>query len=88
MLDSIVPFVDELARGVEAGASVVDAWTEAARVATRSAERTADLLPRAGRARTHLEKSLGTPDAGAVSFALSVNAVAQALAEHAVAKGR
>jgi dihydroxyacetone kinase len=88
MLDAIVPFADELARGVEDGASVLDAWTEAARVATRSAEETADLLPRAGRARTHLEKSRGTPDPGAVSFALAVTAVAQALAELAAAEGR
>ena len=57
-------------------------------MATRSAEETADLLPRAGRARTHLEKSRGTPDPGAVSFALAVTAVAQALAEHVAAEGR
>ena len=76
------------ARGVEDGASVLDAWTEAARVATRSAEETADCCPCTGRARTHLEKSRGTPDPGAVSFALAVTAVAHALADHAAAEGR
>jgi D-erythrulose 4-kinase len=88
MLDAIVPFAEELTRAAEAGGSVLDAWTGAAQVATRSATATADLLPRAGRARTHLEKSRGTPDPGAVSFALAVTAVAQALADRSLAEGR
>jgi dihydroxyacetone kinase len=51
------------------------AWTAAADAADKAAEGTAQLLPRRGRAWPLAEKSLGTPDAGAVSFALIVRAV-------------
>jgi len=81
MLDAIMPFTDELDRRVAAGGSLADAWRHAAGTATTAAEATADLLPRAGRARPHAERSLGTPDPGAVSFALAVTAVAGVLAE-------
>jgi D-erythrulose 4-kinase len=81
MLDAIMPFTDELDRRVAAGGSLADAWRHAAGTATTAAEATADLLPRAGRARPHAERSLGTPDPGAVSFALAVTAVAGALAQ-------
>ena len=47
------------------------AFAAAAEVADKAAQATADLLPRIGRARPHAEKSLGTPDAGAVSMALA-----------------
>ena len=39
---------------------------------------TAELLPRLGRARPHAERSVGTPDPGAHSLALVVDAVARA----------
>jgi dihydroxyacetone kinase len=80
MVDAIVPFAEELARGVGSGASLSVAWSAAADVATEAARATAELLPRIGRARPHAEKSLGTPDAGAHSFALIVHAVAAVLA--------
>jgi dihydroxyacetone kinase len=44
-------------------------------VAVLTVAGTAQLLPRMGRARPLAEKSLGTPDAGAVSLALIVRAV-------------
>ncbi len=81
MLDAIMPFTEELDRRVVAGGSLADAWRRAAGTATTAAEATADLLPRVGRARPHAERSLGTPDPGAVSFALAVTAVAGVLAE-------
>ena len=34
-----------------------------------------------GRARTHAEKSVGTPDAGAISLAMIVQAVGELLTE-------
>jgi dihydroxyacetone kinase len=80
MVDAIVPFAEALARGVGSGTSLAGAWSAAADVATEAASATADLLPRIGRARPHAEKSLGTPDAGAHSFALIVHAVAAVLA--------
>ncbi|QNO36902.1 dihydroxyacetone kinase family protein [Protaetiibacter sp. SSC-01] len=79
MVDAIVPFAETLATRVDAGDSLVEAWTEAARAARDAAAATAELLPRMGRARPHAEKSLGTPDAGAHSFALAVTAVGATL---------
>lgn len=76
MVDAVEPFVGVLAAAVAAGASLAAAWKAAAAASTEAAIATADLLPRRGRARPHAERSLGTPDAGAVSFALAVTAVA------------
>ena len=57
------------------------AFAVAADVADKAAQATADLLPKLGRARPLAEKSLGTPDAGAVSMALAFGAVSRALAD-------
>jgi len=75
MVDAIVPFVETLTTRVADGAELDDAWAAASVAATDAAAATADLLPRMGRARPHAERSLGTPDAGAHSFALIVTAV-------------
>ncbi|WP_308798879.1 dihydroxyacetone kinase family protein [Agromyces silvae] len=69
MVDAVIPFRDALVSRLDAGATLVEAWDAAAAAASDAAQATADLLPRIGRARPHGEKSLGTPDAGAVSFA-------------------
>ena len=79
MVDALVPFAQTLAREVEAGARLSDAWATASAAATEAAVATADLLPRMGRARPHAEKSLGTPDAGAHSFGLITQAIATVL---------
>jgi dihydroxyacetone kinase len=55
-------------------------------VAQQAAEDTAQLLPLMGRARPHAEKSLGTPDAGAVSMALIVRAIHNTLSENTPAE--
>ncbi|MGO2660341.1 dihydroxyacetone kinase family protein [Mycetocola reblochoni] len=81
LVDALVPFSETLSDRVAAGAALVDAWAEAAERSTAAAADTATLLPRMGRARPHAEKSLGTPDAGAHSFALIVTAIAAVLAE-------
>lgn len=75
MIDSIVPFTDRLALRLEEGADLIDAWQDAADVATAAAQSTADLVAKLGRARSHGDKSLGTPDPGAVSFALITHTV-------------
>jgi dihydroxyacetone kinase len=75
LVDVLVPFRDALNAGVGAGQSLTKAWGTAAGVAEQAAEDTAQLLPLMGRARPHAEKSLGTPDAGAVSMALIVRAI-------------
>ncbi|WP_426979320.1 dihydroxyacetone kinase family protein [Pseudarthrobacter sp. O4] len=81
LVDVLVPFRDSLSAGVNAGKSLGDAWAAAASVAEQAAEGTARLLPLMGRARPHAGKSLGTPDAGAVSMALIVRAIHTTLIE-------
>lgn len=70
MVDAIVPFADELARRIDAGDSLIDGWGAAAAAAEAAARSTADLSANLGRARSHGDRSIGTPDPGAVSFAL------------------
>ena len=63
MLDVLVPVVEAAQAG---------RWSELVGVADAAAASTSELLPKIGRARPHAEKSLGTPDAGAVSLALVI----------------
>ena len=86
LVDVLVPFRDSLSAGVNAGKSLRDAWGAAAGVAEQAAADTAELLPLMGRARPHAEKSLGTPDAGAVSMALIVRAIHNTLVEEKTVK--
>lgn len=86
LVDVLVPFRDALAAGVEAGKSLTEAWGAAAVTAEQAAEDTAQLLPLMGRARPHAEKSLGTPDAGAVSMALIIRAIHNTLFERTTIK--
>ena len=87
MVDAMVPFTEELRRRVADGDDLAVAWSGAARTATDAAQATAELLPRIGRARPHAQKSVGTPDPGAVSFALVVTAVAGVMARPQPAEG-
>jgi dihydroxyacetone kinase len=80
LVDALVPFSTALTGAVDAGAGLTAAWRTAADAATRAAVATADLLPRMGRARTHGQNSVGTPDPGAISLALIVTAVGELLA--------
>ncbi|MDR1238306.1 MAG: dihydroxyacetone kinase family protein, partial [Propionibacteriaceae bacterium] len=75
MVDTLVPFADALAQAAAAGTPLPAAWLTASAVARRAAESTAELLPKIGRARPHAEKSLGTPDPGAISMATIIEAV-------------
>ncbi|MFL0410403.1 dihydroxyacetone kinase family protein [Microbacterium paludicola] len=70
MVDAMVPFADALAAEVAGGRGLADAWDRATTAAEGAAQGTADLVATLGRARSHGEKSIGTPDPGAVSFAL------------------
>jgi dihydroxyacetone kinase len=79
LVDSLDPFVTTLSNEVSKGQPLAVAWSEAARAATVAAEATAQLTPRLGRARSHPARSLGHPDAGAVSLALCARIVAAAL---------
>lgn len=65
MIDAAIPFLEAL------GSGVVDArtWHTACAAARAGAESTARFAAKRGRARTHADRSIGTPDPGAVSFA-------------------
>ena len=86
MVDVLVPFSDSLNQGVADGASLTDAWLAAAQVADQAAQDTAQLVPKMGRARPLAEKSVGTPDAGAISLALIVNTVGDMLKEQSASE--
>lgn len=79
MLDALEPFIVELGRQLDAGGALADAWEHAADVATEAASSTAGMRPRVGRARPLADRSVGTPDPGAVSLALSLRAVIEVL---------
>ncbi|MGZ0095798.1 DAK2 domain-containing protein, partial [Microbacterium arborescens] len=83
MIDAIVPFADTLRDRLAQGDALLDAWATAADAAQAAAEATAQLTARLGRARTHGDRSLGTPDPGAVSFALVTRTVLDVLKEDA-----
>jgi dihydroxyacetone kinase len=83
MVDALVPFDEVFTARVAAGDELVDAWSAASAAAQTAADATADLLPRMGRARTHGEDAVGTPDAGAISFALITDAVLSTIAVRA-----
>jgi len=79
LVDAFVPFVDALSAAIEADAGLATAWARAAEVARAAAAATAQLRPRLGRARPLAERSLGHPDAGAVSFALCARVISDEL---------
>ncbi|MFC7457513.1 dihydroxyacetone kinase family protein [Brachybacterium sp. GCM10030267] len=76
MVDAAVPFRETLE---SADGPAAEAVTAAAENATAAAESTADLVAHLGRARTHGEKSKGTPDPGAISFARIVTRLGELL---------
>ncbi|WP_072690282.1 dihydroxyacetone kinase family protein [Rhodococcus marinonascens] len=78
MLDSLLPFVEAVEQSVTHGKSWLTAWRGAAEIAEQAAAATTELRPRIGRARPLAERSVGTPDAGAVSLAMCVRAVIDA----------
>lgn len=79
LVDAYVPFSDTLNKEIAQGKSLADAWAIAAQTATQSADATAQLTPKLGRARSHTQRSLGHPDAGAISLALCARIVGEAI---------
>jgi len=70
LVDSLIPFVETLTEKTAAGKSLPEAFKAAADASSAAAEATAALTPRLGRARPLAEKSIGHPDAGAVSLSM------------------
>lgn len=75
MVDAQVPFTDVFESSIAQGVQFNDAWNRAAVAATSAGKATADLIPKMGRARVLGEKSVGSPDPGAISFSLIVSTV-------------
>ena len=81
MVDAAVPFREAIALAQASGSEESRAQvvaTGAAR-ATESAEATANIAASKGRARNHGDKSVGTPDPGAVSFSRMATRLAELL---------
>ena len=76
MLDALGPFVEAVESAVGCGIDWRSAWLESVDIAGKAAAGTADLRPRVGRARPLAERSVGTPDAGAISMAMCIGTVA------------
>ncbi len=82
LVDVLHPFSAALAAGASRSFSISATWTAAADIAAEAARATGNLLPRIGRARPHAERSIGTPDPGAVSMALIIRSVEKTIREH------
>ena len=79
LVDAFVPFVAALETAKADGLSLKDAWQKASATCRQAADATAPLSPRLGRARPLAERSIGHPDAGAVSLALIAATIAARL---------
>lgn len=64
------------------------AWKSACHAADMAAQATSEVTAKVGRARPLGDKSLGTPDPGAVSFHGVVVAVGSVLSKSALSNGR
>ncbi|KFF49609.1 dihydroxyacetone kinase [Gammaproteobacteria bacterium MFB021] len=80
LVDALVPFSDALNQRVAAGDDLASAWGAATQAARSAAEETQALKPKLGRARPLAEKSVGTPDPGAISLAMILDAVHRVIA--------
>jgi D-erythrulose 4-kinase len=79
MLDALGPFNDSLQSGISAERPLAGAWAFAAARATVAAEQTDGMWPKVGRARPLAERSVGSPDPGATSLAMCLEAVGKVL---------
>jgi len=81
MLDTLLPFIDALDEQLGSGKTMADAWKHASGVAQKCAEATAALSPKIGRARPLAERSVGTPDPGAISMAMIIKEVGEVISK-------
>jgi len=74
IVDVLVPFLEAFEVAIVQGSDFTTAWREASEIAESAATETSRLVPRMGRARVLGERSVGSPDPGAVSFVLAAKA--------------
>ena len=79
LVDAFVPFVEALEAAAGSGHPLKTAWRQASLACEEAAQATAPLAPKLGRARPLAERSIGHPDAGAVSLALIARTIAARL---------
>lgn len=88
LLDALAPLATEFSRIIGSGnneppsSAFIQATSSAAHAATRAAQATAELVPKRGRARAHGDRSVGTPDPGAISLAMIAECIADQLTSH------
>ena len=70
LLDALVPATDELERQLAAGAGPAECREAFAKTVRECADATSELQARRGRASYSGERSIGSPDAGAVAIAI------------------
>lgn len=86
LLDALVPFATEFASALGSAGKgstssfFAQATTRAAHAAAQAAQSTSGLVAMRGRARSHGDRSVGTPDPGAISLAMIASAIAEQLA--------
>jgi len=82
MIDAATPFAQTLQTEFDRSGDLPASLAAAAAAAREGAEKTKELTARLGRSRVLGEKSLGTPDPGALSFSLLMTALAEHLGDH------
>lgn len=76
MVDAIVPFREALEMEFQTSSDAAASARKAAVIARKAADATAGITARLGRSRVLGEKSVGTPDPGAISFSVLMTALA------------
>jgi phosphoenolpyruvate---glycerone phosphotransferase subunit DhaL len=89
LLDALVPAIDRLEAGLKADAADggVAALEQAAAAAEQAAQRTTGMLAKRGRASYTGERSIGSPDPGAVAIAVIAGRLSAAWRDYCSTKG-
>ena len=87
MVDALDPFVRTFSESAARGADLVGAWREAADAAAAAAKATADIPARRGRASWLADRSLGTPDPGAISLSECLLTAGRVISDRTVGAG-
>ncbi len=80
LLDALAPMTDTIEAGLAAGDDAADIVAAAATTARSAADATTPMIAKRGRAAYTGERSIGSPDAGAVAIAVILEALASAWA--------
>ncbi|WP_026545549.1 dihydroxyacetone kinase subunit DhaL [Arthrobacter sp. 35/47] len=75
LLDALIPATDELERQIQSGAGAGEAREAFAKTARECADATSTLEAKRGRASYSGERSIGSPDAGAVAVAIIIERI-------------